>query len=260
MAQPVALLREHGRAVAFATVMTTDLADEATVGLMRLRPDTASGYAMEYLFVQLLRSLRERGYRSFSLGMAPLSGFGAHPLASRWYRLGRFIWSHGDRFYNFRGLRTFKGKFGPVWEPRYVAASGPFGPYLALADIAVMVAGGVRRRIAGRRSAAKARRHLAQASILFLMLAASPFASFRSFALDTGDFGEVHLINPDGAMHGLVVQFSDSRGWTAASGKIAAAMAHAGALVVGVDLPAYLRRLDVHSGEQSATTRWPQSN
>src|SRR6516165_9598640 len=50
-AQPVALLREHGRAVAFATVMTTDLADEATVGLMRFRPDTASDYAMEYLFV-----------------------------------------------------------------------------------------------------------------------------------------------------------------------------------------------------------------
>ena len=84
MAQPVALLREHGRPVAFATVMTTDLKDEATVGLMRSRPDTASGYAMEYLFVRLLRHFRENGYQSFSLGMAPLSGFGAHP----WHRAG----------------------------------------------------------------------------------------------------------------------------------------------------------------------------
>ena len=79
MAQPVALLREHGRLVAFATVMTTDLKDEATVGLMRSRPDIASGYAMEYLFVQLLRHFRENGYQSFSLGMAPLSGFGFAP-------------------------------------------------------------------------------------------------------------------------------------------------------------------------------------
>ena len=66
MAQPVALLREHGRPVAFATVMTTDLRDEATVGLMRSRPDTASGYAMEYLFVRLLRHFRENGYQSFA--------------------------------------------------------------------------------------------------------------------------------------------------------------------------------------------------
>ncbi len=250
MAQAVALLREHGRAVAFATVMTTDLADEATVGLMRCRPETTSGYAMEYLFVQLLRQFREKGYRNFSLGMAPLSGFGVHRLAPRWYRLGRFIWSHGHRFYNFRGLRSFKNKFGPVWEPRYVAASGPFGPYFALADVAVLVTGGVRRRMAERRSAAKTRRRLAEASIICLVLAASPPASFRAFGFETWDFGEVHLVNPDGAMHGLVVQFSDSQGWTAASGKIAAALARAGALVVGVDLPAYFRRLEAHPGKK----------
>jgi hypothetical protein len=180
--------------------------------------------------------------------MAPLSGFGVHRLASRGHRLGRFIWSHGHRFYNFRGLRTFKGKFGPVWEPRYIAASGPFGPYRALADIAALVSGGVRQQIVRRRSAAKARRRLAQASTVCLVLAASLFGSPRAFAFDTGDFGQVHLVNPDGAMHGLVVQFSDSQGWTAASGKIAAALAHAGALVVGVDLPAYFRRLDALPG------------
>jgi len=35
-AQPVALLRQHGRPIAFATVMTTDTKQEATVGLMWL--------------------------------------------------------------------------------------------------------------------------------------------------------------------------------------------------------------------------------
>ena len=251
-AQSVALLREHGRPVAFATVMTTDLEDEATVGLMRLGPDTASGYAMEYLLVRLLRHFREKGYRSLSLGMAPLSGFGAHPLASRWYRLGRFIWSHGHRFYNFQGLRTFKGKFDPVWEPRYLAASGPFGLYFALAEIAVLVGGGVRQRMTRRRSAGSARRHAAKASVFCLVLAASFLAPLRAFALDTGDLGAVRLINPDGAMHGLVVLFSDYPGWTGASDKIAAALAHADALVVGVDLPAYFRRLAAHPGVKCA--------
>src|SRR5262249_30830210 len=35
LSQPVALVRQNGEAVAFATVMMTDLRDEVTVGLMR---------------------------------------------------------------------------------------------------------------------------------------------------------------------------------------------------------------------------------
>jgi phosphatidylglycerol lysyltransferase len=72
LAQTVALLREHGRPVAFAMVMTTDLKDKATVGLMRLRPDTVSRCAIEYLFMRLLEHFRSAGYRNLSLGMTPL--------------------------------------------------------------------------------------------------------------------------------------------------------------------------------------------
>ena len=140
LAQPVALLRQEGRPVAFATIMTTDLQEEATVGLMRHRAE-ASRYAMEYLFIRLILHFKEQGYRSFSLGMAPLSGLGTHRLAPRWHRIGRLIWTHGRRSYNFQGLRTFKNKFEPDWEPRYLAASGRLGAYLALADIARLASG-----------------------------------------------------------------------------------------------------------------------
>ena len=54
-------------------------------------------------------------------------------------------------------------------------------------------------------------------------------------------------------MRGLVVLFSDQRGWTQISNEVAAAAARAGALVVGIDLPAYLRRLDEHRGEECHT-------
>ena len=147
LSQPVALVRQDGEAVAFATVMMTDLRDEVTVGLMRYEPDKAPRYAMEYLFIRLIQYFREQGYRSFSLGTVPLSGFRAHRLAPRWHRLGRVIWLLGRRFYNFQGLRTFKGKFDPAWEPRYLAASGWFGPYIALIDIAALIGGGMRAAI-----------------------------------------------------------------------------------------------------------------
>ena len=149
LAQPVALLRQNGEAIAFAPVMTTDLRDEVTLGLMRLKPGPTSRFAMEYLFVRLIQHFREQGYRTFSLGTLPLSGFPAHRLAPSWYRLARVIWSRGRRYYNFQGLRTFKKKFNPAWEPRYLAASGWFGPYLALIDIAALVSGGYRRFLVG---------------------------------------------------------------------------------------------------------------
>ena len=250
LSQPVALLRQNGEAVAFATVMTTELRDEVTVGLMRHKPGPASRYAMEYLFVRLIQHFREQGYRSFSLGMVPLSGFRAHRLAPRWHRVARVIWSLGRRFYNFQGLRTFKGKFDPAWEPRYLAASGWFGPYLALIDIAALIGGGMRAAI-GRHCH---RRQPAQS----LHSGGRPcdhLPALRSYLADRRGrlkpaiSVDVHQVNPVGAMRGLVVLFSDAGGWTSVSDDTAAALARDGALVVGVDLPDYLARLDALSGE-----------
>jgi phosphatidylglycerol lysyltransferase len=137
MAQSVMLVRQNGRAVAFATFMTTDLHTEATVGVMRHVND-ASPYAMEFLFTKLALHLKHAGFNGLSLGMAPLSGLTPTPLAGNWYRLAHLLWRFGGRLYNFRGLRSFKSKFNPDWQPRYLAASGSLGPFLALADLAVL--------------------------------------------------------------------------------------------------------------------------
>jgi phosphatidylglycerol lysyltransferase len=248
LAQPVALLRQNGEAIAFATVMTTDLRDEVTLGLMRLRPGPTSRFAMEYLFVRLIQHFREQGYRTFSLGTLPLSGFSAHRLAPSWHRLARVIWSLGRRYYNFQGLRTFKAKFAPTWEPRYLAASGWFGPYLALIDIAALIGGGMRATI--RRSTVNNRRiRNVAAAILAIASTATLVPCRPARAIETGNLGDVRQINPVGAMRGLVVLFSDARGWSSVSDDTAAALARDGALVVGVDLPTYLKRLDIHTGE-----------
>ncbi|PVX78887.1 bifunctional lysylphosphatidylglycerol flippase/synthetase MprF [Paraburkholderia unamae] len=139
-AQSVLLIRQNGEPLAFVTFMTTDLNTDATVGVMRHLPG-ASPYAMEYLFTQLALHLKDAGYQSLSLGMAPLSGMGPSPLASSWHRLAGFIWRFGGRFYNFRGLRGFKNKFAPRWEPRYLAASGSISVFITLADLSLLAGG-----------------------------------------------------------------------------------------------------------------------
>jgi phosphatidylglycerol lysyltransferase len=88
------------------------------------------------LFTQLALHLREAGFKCLSLGMAPLSGLKPAPLASIRHRIGHLLWSYGGQLYSFRGLRSFKGKFHPVWEPRYLATSGLLGPFLTLAAVA----------------------------------------------------------------------------------------------------------------------------
>ncbi|CAB3750622.1 bifunctional lysylphosphatidylglycerol flippase/synthetase MprF [Paraburkholderia humisilvae] len=141
-AQSVMLLSQHGKPLAFVTFMTTDLNTEATVGVMRHLPG-ASPYAMEYLFTQLALHLKSAGFRSLSLGVAPLSGMRPTPLASPWHRGAALAWRFGGWFYNFRGLRGFKDKFQPRWEPRYLAASGSMSVFLTLADLS-RLAGGAR--------------------------------------------------------------------------------------------------------------------
>ncbi len=140
-AQFVALLRQAGKPVAFVTLMTTDLRQEATVGLMRHTPD-ASRYAMEYIFTRLALYLKDAGFGVFSLGVAPLAGISRTPLSSSWHRLAGVLWEHGGRFYGFQGLRAFKSKFHPIWEPRYVVASGSVGPMITMANVVALTGGG----------------------------------------------------------------------------------------------------------------------
>jgi phosphatidylglycerol lysyltransferase len=114
-----------------------------SIDLMRYHRDAPKGI-MESLFVQLMKWGREQGYRWFALGMAPLSGFESSPVASLWTRLGAFLYEHGEAVYNFQGLRAYKDKFNPVWEPHYLAYPGGLRLPRIMADVSALVAGGYR--------------------------------------------------------------------------------------------------------------------
>jgi phosphatidylglycerol lysyltransferase len=141
--QRVALVSERGRPVAFASVMATRMGREATLGLMRF-VETDSPVTMDFLITRLALALREQGFARFSLGAAPLAGVAPTALSTRWGRIAGFIWRHGDRFYNFQGLRAFKNKFSPSWEPRYFVSSGAIGPFVALADAVALIGAGAK--------------------------------------------------------------------------------------------------------------------
>ncbi|MBP1852056.1 bifunctional lysylphosphatidylglycerol flippase/synthetase MprF [Rhizobium halophytocola] len=141
--QPVAVLRFEGRIVAFANVLLTETKQEASVDLMRFAPDAPKG-AMDYLFVSLLTRLRADGHRTFNLGMAPLAGLSRREISPVWDRIANTFYEHGERFYNFKGLRAFKSKFHPEWQPRYLAVAGGINPVLALIDATLLIGGGLK--------------------------------------------------------------------------------------------------------------------
>jgi phosphatidylglycerol lysyltransferase len=79
--------------------------------------------------------------------MAPLSGLADPPTGSFWTRIANAVFEHGQRFYNFQGLRAYKEKFHPVWEPCYLVYPGGLTFASVLADVAALVAGGYRRML-----------------------------------------------------------------------------------------------------------------
>ncbi|HEY0787941.1 MAG TPA: bifunctional lysylphosphatidylglycerol flippase/synthetase MprF [Thermoanaerobaculia bacterium] len=155
---PVAVVEREGRIVAFANLLPGPGGVELSVDLMRF-DESAPRDAMDALFTHLMLWGKERGYRWFDLGMAPLSGFERSPVAPFWTRLASFLYVHGAAVYNFQGLRAFKEKFDPVWEPRYLAYRGGLRLGRILADLAALIAGGFLRSVARLPSArARARR------------------------------------------------------------------------------------------------------
>jgi len=140
---PIALVRRNERIVAFANVLLGSGKQEISIDLMRYLSDAPPG-VMDFLFIELMLWGKAQGYQWFNLGMAPMSGFEDRALAPLWSRLGAFVFRHGEDFYNFQGLRQYKEKFGPVWEPRYLASPGGFALPMIVSNIASLISGGLR--------------------------------------------------------------------------------------------------------------------
>src|SRR5258708_522604 len=143
---PVAVIKREDRIVAFANLWKGADHGELSADLMRQAADAPAG-VMDYLFVQLMLWGQQDGYRWFNLGMAPLSGLENRSLGPIWTRVGALTYRFGENFYNFQGLRQYKEKFDPVWEPTYLASPGGLALPRILTNLAALISGGLRAGI-----------------------------------------------------------------------------------------------------------------
>jgi phosphatidylglycerol lysyltransferase len=104
--------------------------------------DNAPSDTMEFLFLNLMLWAKEEGYAYFDLGMAPLSGVTGGLNGSLWGRTAEMLYEHGNTFYNFQGLRHYKEKYKPIWEPRYVAVPHELSLPAVLAAAAMLISKG----------------------------------------------------------------------------------------------------------------------
>lgn len=117
---PVVTVEEpSGRVLAFVNLIPDGVPGEATLDLMRHRIAIPNG-TMDFLFVQLFLFCQAQGYRAVSLGMVPFAAIGTGPGSRPLERGIQLLSTHLNRFFSAQGLRAYKDKFHPIWEPRYL--------------------------------------------------------------------------------------------------------------------------------------------
>ncbi len=133
-----AVLLKNDKVVAFANVWKSGDRAEISVDLMRQSPDAPSG-SMDYLFLCLIRFGQESGFRQFNLGMAPLSGLQRQVSSPFWNLIASFLFENGEQLYKFQGIRNFKEKYNPSWQPRYIAYRKKFTLLNVTAKIVALI-------------------------------------------------------------------------------------------------------------------------
>ncbi|HEU4883950.1 MAG TPA: DUF2156 domain-containing protein [Longimicrobium sp.] len=111
-----------------------------------VRGDRAPNGTTELMIDTAVRSLAADGARYVTLGLSPLSRHAPTdaPANPAWLRLAlEWLRLHGNRFYNFQGLDSFKAKLRPDgWEPIYAIGNTPrFSPRVLYAIATAFSAG-----------------------------------------------------------------------------------------------------------------------
>jgi phosphatidylglycerol lysyltransferase len=108
-----------GRILAFVNIIPSYHQGETTIDLMRRRTEAPNGI-MDFLFVNLFLESRRKGFTRFNFGLAPMSGFAEQDESSREERAIHAFFQRLNFLFSYRGLRSYKAKFGSSWEPRYL--------------------------------------------------------------------------------------------------------------------------------------------
>lgn len=112
---------------AFISIMPNYDDKILTIDLMRYDTDMNVNSMMDYLFLNLFIYGKDKGYKYFNLGMAPLSNVGINKSAYLPEKIASLIFKHADFLYPFKGLRNYKSKYASIWDGKYISfAKGNF--------------------------------------------------------------------------------------------------------------------------------------
>ncbi|GBF56882.1 phosphatidylglycerol lysyltransferase [Candidatus Phycosocius bacilliformis] len=136
---PLATVRAaDGHIVAFACLWPTADKSRLGVDLMRYGSDAPNG-VMDYLFAELFLWAKAQGFQAFDLNTSPLAGVEPCSSSPVVTNLAKLMFEHGEKLYNFQGVRRFKNKFHPEWEDVYLAAPKGVSHFVALARATLLI-------------------------------------------------------------------------------------------------------------------------
>lgn len=122
------------RIVGFANIIPSYQSSEGTFDMLRYLEEPKA--VADFLCIAMIDYFRERGFTGMSLGLSPFSGLDVERPKSPAERAMSLLYRRGTFLFRYTGLRGFKEKFQPAWEPRYLIYSSE----LQLPGIALAVA------------------------------------------------------------------------------------------------------------------------
>ncbi|GAA0093168.1 bifunctional lysylphosphatidylglycerol flippase/synthetase MprF [Paraclostridium bifermentans] len=112
-----------------------------SIDLMRFSKDSCNGI-MDFIFVNLFKYGIEHEYSRFNMGMAPLSNVGRSKYSFLREKMAAKIYSHGQYFYSFEGLKRFKEKYCESWDGRYMAYKKRTSLIFTMIQVIMLVSNG----------------------------------------------------------------------------------------------------------------------
>jgi phosphatidylglycerol lysyltransferase len=101
---------------AFLNLVPDFTPGEATYDLIRKINDSPNG-VLDMLTAKTLLYMKQMGFKSANMGLAPLSGFEGENFAEKTIH---YAYENLKAFGHFKGLRKYKEKFFPRWEKKHL--------------------------------------------------------------------------------------------------------------------------------------------
>jgi phosphatidylglycerol lysyltransferase len=139
---PLAVVRKEGKIEAFANLLESGSKEEVMADLLRSSHDAPAALE-DYLLLEMMLWAKEKGFKWFNLGTAPLLNMEESPLAPFKDKVAQIL-SPYAHVLKLPDIRKEKERFNPEWFPKYLAASANLPLSVAFANTQGLIAKGSR--------------------------------------------------------------------------------------------------------------------